>query len=115
MSREARARFSTPEIDGSLRVAVVCRQSGVARSRRGFIAKFVQGLRAGADVEVRLLRAGVVTGHVVNERGEPVWGSTVQFCGVKVVLLPDIAIGRPLALSSTRQVFQTIFRQGFVS
>ena len=47
-------------------------------SRSGFIAQFARALGAGADVEVRLVRAGVVTGRVVNERGEPVWGSTVQ-------------------------------------
>jgi hypothetical protein len=47
-------------------------------SRSGFIAQFAQGLRAGSDVEVRLMRAGVVTGHVTNERGDRVWGSTVE-------------------------------------
>ena len=47
-------------------------------SRSGFITQFAQGLRAGSDVEVRLLRAGVVTGRVVIERGDPLWGSTVQ-------------------------------------
>lgn len=47
-------------------------------SRSGFMPQFVQGLRAGSDVEVRLTRAGVVTGQVTNERGDPVWGSAVQ-------------------------------------
>src|SRR5688572_6650312 len=47
-------------------------------SRSGFIAQFRERVAAGSDVEVRLVRAGVVTGHVVNERGDPVWGSTVQ-------------------------------------
>jgi protocatechuate 3,4-dioxygenase beta subunit len=47
-------------------------------SRAGFLTHTDQGLRAGADLVVRLSRAGVVSGRVTNDRGEPLTGSRVE-------------------------------------
>jgi protocatechuate 3,4-dioxygenase beta subunit len=47
-------------------------------SRAGFLTHTDQGLRAGADLVVRLSRAGVVSGRVTNERGETITGTSVN-------------------------------------
>lgn len=86
--------------DGRFSVTLREPVSSIRVSRSGFVPFTAGGLRPGVDVQVRLVRAGVVSGRITNERGEPLTGSKVDLRARAAAAVAGSTVSAPVSTTT---------------